>query len=845
MDNIFQPLSSRYDVRTLGQQLAIVMLLTAFLTPFLALANTTETLTNSDASGYSSLTGTTNNWSPATSIVPTNALAATYDYYTYTNSTRTPQDGVNYNIIADSVVIQTGGSLTIKGYGTNTFNNLVLAGGTVSLASTLTSPLTPGVVPGYLAGSINLVSNSAVAASSSLNVGHMLNILATITNAPGVSATLTFNGEPATTVLSAQNTFSGNVIVNASSTSEQTNNVLQLGVNNAIPVTAQLQLSANTGFHAVLDLNGFNQTISNLFIQAGTDAGFVTNSAPNTFDTFTIGYNNGGGSSAGAIADNPATAGTIALTKIGTGTLNFGGTNTYSGDTTISNGTLQMGHSYVMPWGLGKGKLNIVSPGVLDMAGFSEIVNGLVGNGTIDNSGGVAGGNYHLTLSPTNGQTAIFSGIIQNTLNPSVQGFVGLILNATNATESLVSSNTFDGLVEVNSGQLWINNSWGLGDNNAGRLITVQDTASGTDAELHLNGTNGSITLPAAWTIFLSNTSGGGAIVNEAGNNTINSIIGLVAGGGSSLVTVSGGTLTLAGPISVTNTTGRGLFLGGAGNGTISGVMSDYDGAQNSITNFYLTMQGTGTWTLSNANIYSGPTVVNNGTLLVSGSLSAPSTVTVNGGTLGGSGTISGNVTVANASTAIIHPEGGSTLTLNSNMTVNASSGVIFDLTNSTSSGDDQIVLDGQGVLSCNGAQITINSAGTLAPANYVLFNVTGGGSISGTFSNKPAWVGLTPSNASSYGITNVGNQVLLQYTSSGPAQPHMTGISLSGGNLVISGTNGTSGDNFVVLTTTNVALPLSQWTPVATNMFGGSNFSFTNPINGSLPHSFYIIQVP
>jgi hypothetical protein len=72
-----------------------------------------------------------------------------------------------------------------------------------------------------------------------------------------------------------------------------------------------------------------------------------------------------------------------------------------------------------------------------------------------------------------------------------------------------------------------------------------------------------------------------------------------------------------------------------------------------------------------------------------------------------------------------------------------------------------------------------------------------------------------------------------------------MTGISLSGENLSISGTDGISGDNFVVLTATNVALPLSQWTPVATNMFGGSNFSFTNPINGSLPHSFYIIQIP
>jgi hypothetical protein len=45
------------------------------------------------------------------------------------------------------------------------------------------------------------------------------------------------------------------------------------------------------------------------------------------------------------------------------------------------------------------------------------------------------------------------------------------------------------------------------------------------------------------------------------------------------------------------------------------------------------------------------------------------------------------------------------------------------------------------------------------------------------------------------------------------------------------------------VLATTNVALPVSNWTRIATNSFAGGNFSFTNAVN--LPQRFYLLQVP
>jgi hypothetical protein len=55
----------------------------------------------------------------------------------------------------------------------------------------------------------------------------------------------------------------------------------------------------------------------------------------------------------------------------------------------------------------------------------------------------------------------------------------------------------------------------------------------------------------------------------------------------------------------------------------------------------------------------------------------------------------------------------------------------------------------------------------------------------------------------------------------------------LAGANLILTGGNGLSGRNSYLLTSTNLALPLSNWTRLATNAFGlNGGFSFTNPIS-------------
>jgi uncharacterized repeat protein (TIGR03803 family) len=70
-----------------------------------------------------------------------------------------------------------------------------------------------------------------------------------------------------------------------------------------------------------------------------------------------------------------------------------------------------------------------------------------------------------------------------------------------------------------------------------------------------------------------------------------------------------------------------------------------------------------------------------------------------------------------------------------------------------------------------------------------------------------------------------------------------ITGISLSGVNLVINGSNGQSGGTYQTLTTTN--LTLNQWMPVATNilnMSGIFSFTATNVVNSADPQRFFRI---
>ena len=76
---------------------------------------------------------------------------------------------------------------------------------------------------------------------------------------------------------------------------------------------------------------------------------------------------------------------------------------------------------------------------------------------------------------------------------------------------------------------------------------------------------------------------------------------------------------------------------------------------------------------------------------------------------------------------------------------------------------------------------------------------------------------------------------------------PIISGLNLSGTNLVLNVTNGVAGEICSVWASPDVTLPLSQWTPVATNVLStGGNFTVTatNAVNLAAPSGFYRLKV-
>jgi hypothetical protein len=76
---------------------------------------------------------------------------------------------------------------------------------------------------------------------------------------------------------------------------------------------------------------------------------------------------------------------------------------------------------------------------------------------------------------------------------------------------------------------------------------------------------------------------------------------------------------------------------------------------------------------------------------------------------------------------------------------------------------------------------------------------------------------------------------------------PTITHVGLSGENIVISGTNNAGpGGTYHLLTSTNIATPLSNWTVLTSGSIDGNgNVNSTNAINAATSRSFYILQVP
>lgn len=141
-----------------------------------------------------------------------------------------------------------------------------------------------------------------------------------------------------------------NSLYNLTSTASVTSTTLKLGASNVIPngtgkgnvVFAIFSNGLNLpNATDVLDLNGYSDTINGVSVSSGTFNTKITNSSTTTASTLQIGDNDASSTYGGTITDTDAT-GSLALTKIGGGTLTLtnAGTFNYHGATNVTGGTL-------------------------------------------------------------------------------------------------------------------------------------------------------------------------------------------------------------------------------------------------------------------------------------------------------------------------------------------------------------------------------------------------------------------------------------------------------------------------------------------------------------------------
>lgn len=253
-----------------------------------------------------------------------------------------------------------------------------------------------------------------------------------------------------------------------------------------------------------------------------------------------------------------------------------------------------------------------------------------------------------------------------------------------------------------------------------------------------------------------------------------------------------------------------------------------------------LTKLGSGTLTLAATNTYTGNTTVSNGTLAVNGLLpNTAGTVVETNGTLAGTGGVSGNVTVGAG--GALAPAGVGTigaLTVTGNVALSGNAEMDINATTLTND-----VLSVSGSVAYGGTLSVTNLSGTLALSNsFTLFRAS---SFSGAFiaTNLPA---LNPGLAWNWNPATATLSVVQGGSFPPTVPPVVQRFSIAGANVTLSGTNAQAGATYYLLTSTNLLLPLSQWTAVSTNVAAGANnFSFigTNAVTPNSPQQFYILS--
>jgi autotransporter-associated beta strand protein len=603
---------------------------------------------------------------------------------------------------ASSVTVGSGSTMTVSNAGAMGGGTAItIAGGTLALNATGTTISKP----------ISLNGGGAITTSINANGNFITLNGITGTGDLLLQASNGGNTHPAI-VLGAASTYGGNTIIR---TSGNGNIAVQAasGVANALPTTTVLWMDCWYDTKYVeLDLNGNSQTLAGLKCANNTFGDYYGMSliANSSATPATLTVNN--------IADNvfagrlgtssvPVEYGgqplyqgdNFGLTKGGSGKLTLAGINSYTGATTVNDGTLVAAWAAALPGYNVADKVTINSGGTLIVqAGGTGWTSGEIDalmtnakktgsgvvvvdttNGDVNQNVGWASGSLNLTklgdntltLDETNtytGTTKIGAGALvfgkQAALNGSIDSLTPanvtvesgavLGLGVGDALSGYFDSAAIDAVLNGShmgsstaATGMKIGSQIGLDTTNATGGTFTRDTAMGD-----LSGGNsiglaklgaGTLILSAANTYTGTTTIGGGTLT-LSGSGTL--------GGGANALTMSGGSLDLGGTtnrtvgaVSITAAAGSGDTIG---NGSLTGTSyAASNNAGNAIVSAILlgsaglTKSGGGTLTLSGTNTYTGATTISDGAVSVGadGNLGNANALVFDGGTLQVTGT--------------------------------------------------------------------------------------------------------------------------------------------------------------------------------------------------------------
>ena len=663
------------------------------------------------------------------------------------------------------------------------------------------------------------------------------------------------------------------------------------------------------GGRAIEGMTGLTKTGGNTLTLTGTNA--FTGNLAILGGTFEIGGSGqlGAGAYPGNIDDeallqydssNPQTlsgvisgSGALLVTN---GAVTLSGANTYSSGTTLGNGTL-----------LAQGSSTPTS---------GTVTSGPLGTGTVTLNGGTFGffgGGYTVANNVSVGAAAnieVASG--QNEVhngNWSGSGNLTLIANGTTGQWQFGGDNSgYTGTLTQNGG----NTSLAFNNTSAGSAGAAWVFNNNVNQRTRLNF--------GAGTISFGSLSGNGSIANVAASGaatvsvgalntstTFSGVLGGSTGGqgqnislvkvGSGVLmltganTYTGGTIISAGVLGISNRTA----LSTAGNITFDGGTLQYSrvsGANvdcsprvaNSTAPISIDLNGTNVTfastlpssntgglaltnssgagtnklTLTAPEAYTGTTIINGGTLALSGggAINSSTNITVASGaifdvsgvsytlgasqTLAGNGVVTGVVATASSGSTILPGDAGTvgTLTFSNNLNLNSGASPVFDISTSSSSGNDRVVVAGNLTLGSSDT-IHVNALSGSAPldqtADYVLFSVAG----TTTMTTQPVLVfdNTPPSDASHYSIQTSGNNVVLRYSAN--AAPVVTSVIIT--NTADGSTVGTRGQSATIYVTVqpgsgtlgagSVTANLSSLGGSSTQVLnypGGNNWSYT-----------------